>query len=232
MSRRGVVVVLAAVALLAGCTSTIAGHPTAAGPTGFPSSSGSTPSADPNGGAAAEPAPTGVVVGPSSAPVQVALYEDLGCPPCARFGSAFEPVLQAELATGKVAVHFYDVAFLDREFAGTRYSTRAANAALCAGQLGPSQFLAVHAALLAHQPAEGSAGHTDAELVAIAQRAGVSGPDFASCVTGRRYVGSVTSATRAATNVGVTGVPAMFVGASPVSPLTAANARAAIDRAR
>lgn len=223
--------VLTAAALLAGCTSTIAGHPTAAGPTGLLSASGATSGATPGGGAA-EPAPTGVVLGPPTAGAQVALYEDLGCPPCARFGAEFEPVLRAELATGKVAVHVYDVAFLDGEFAGTRYSTRAANAALCAGQLGPTQFLRVHAALLANQPAEGSAGRSDAELVALAQRAGVSGPDFASCVTGRRYAASVTSATRAATNLGVTAVPAMFVGSTPVSPLTAANARAAIDRAR
>ena len=147
----------------------------------------------------AEPAPTGVVVGPATAPAQVALYEDLGCPPCARFGSAFDPVLQAELATGKVAVHFYDVAILDPEFAGSKYSTRAANAALCAGQLGTAPFLTVHAALLARQPAEGATGHTDAELVAIARAAGVSDPGFARCVTGRRFVASVASATSAAT---------------------------------
>ena len=173
-----------------------------------------------------------MVVGPSSAPAQVALYEDLGCPPCARFGAAFDPVLQAELATGKVAVHFYDVAILDPEFAGSKYSTRAANAALCAGQLGTAPFLRLHAALLAQQPAEGTTGHSDAEIVAIARAAGVSDPGFTSCVTSRRFAASVGAATKAATNVGVTGVPAMFVGATPVSPLTAANARAAIDRAR
>ena len=55
-----------------------------------------------------------VVIGKSSAPHTIKLYEDFQCPICKEFEQATGQQIQAAIADGKVKVDYHMVAFLDR----------------------------------------------------------------------------------------------------------------------
>jgi hypothetical protein len=80
---------------------------------------------------------------------------------------------------------------LDRFSNSPGYSGRAANAALAAAEGG--KFVAYYASLYEAQPAEGSAGYTDAQLVALGQALGL-GPEFVDAVEHQRYVPAIQRA--------------------------------------
>ncbi len=70
-----------------------------------------------------------VVIGKSSAPDTIKMYEDFQCPICAGFEAATGPQVRAAIADGKVKVDYHMVAFLDPS-SSTNYSSRALNAAM------------------------------------------------------------------------------------------------------
>lgn len=154
---------------------------------------GSTPSA------AAADYPTkvqGVVVtAGNAAPVTVDVYEDFLCPICGRFESNYKSDMSKAIEAGKIQVKYHPVAILNKLSTPAGYSTRAANAALCAADAG--KFHAVHEKLFAEQPAENSAGLSNAELVAKGQEAGVGG-SFGQCVNAGKYNKQIDAATAAA----------------------------------
>jgi protein-disulfide isomerase len=226
---------VAALALVAGCTATVDGHPSIAGGTGAPV--GSSASGGPSSGAGSASAPAavpdltgGVHVGSGS--VHVEAWDDLACPPCAQLEKTFAPVIADELTQGDVAFTFHDVSFLDSQSLGAHYSSRAADAALCAAQVGPTQYLQAKQELLAHQAPEGQVGPTDGELVEQLSAAGVSSADVTACVTGDRFAAQVVRVTQAAESGGVTSVPRVAVNGTVLTSPTGASIRAAIDAAR
>jgi protein-disulfide isomerase len=158
----------------------------------------------PRGGDAA-----GIVVGRPDAKVTVDVYLDFLCPGCRQFEDTTGPTLDRFVAAGTVKIYYHPVAFLDRLSAGTRYSTRSAAAAACAADAGVfPQYLRV---LYAHQPTEGSPGHTDDELIALGRQAGATAPAFAECVRQKRYVGWVAGVTDRASKAGVDVTPTVLV---------------------
>jgi protein-disulfide isomerase len=136
-----------------------------------------------------------VVTAGKSAATEVDIYEDFLCPICGRFEAGSGGSVRAAISDGKVQVRYHPVAILNRATNPTGYSTRAANAAICAADAG--KYGDYHDKLFAEQPEENSAGLTDQELVAKGTDVGLSG-GFSTCVTGHKHNAAVDSATLAA----------------------------------
>ncbi len=124
---------------------------------------------------------SGAVVTAGTGKVVLDTYEDYLCPNCERFEQRDGAAIAAALNAGQITVRYHQIAILDAGTTPAGYSTRAANAALCAASAGI--FPAYHAKLYASQPAEGSAGLTDDQLVAFGTELAAKG-DFAACVKG------------------------------------------------
>jgi protein-disulfide isomerase len=136
----------------------------------------------------------GGVVTAGNGPIVVDVYEDFLCPVCERFEERYGEELTTALNEGRITVRYHSVAILDELTDPPGYSTRAANANLCATQAGI--FPAYHARLFDEQPAEGSAGLTDEQLIGFGTELGA---DIGACVTGAAYAADVAAATEAAT---------------------------------
>jgi protein-disulfide isomerase len=135
---------------------------------------------------------SGAVVTAGTGKVVLDAYEDYLCPNCERFEARDGSALTSELNAGKITIRYHQIAILDARTTPAGYSTRAANAALCAAAAGI--FPAYHAKLYASQPAEGSAGLTDDQLVAFGTELKAPG-DFATCVKGATNAKAVTAET-------------------------------------
>jgi protein-disulfide isomerase len=173
-----------------------------------------------------------IPIGAAAAPVRVEIYLDYMCPYCGRFERANGVELRRLVADGTVRVELHPLAFLDRASAGTRYSTRAANAVATVADRAPDRVLAFSEALYENQPAEGSAGLSNDEIALRAANAGVPGT-----VVGAFAVGTfepwVATTTTAAFDGGVTGTPTVKINGAvfkgdlyTVGPLTQAIAAA------
>jgi len=124
------------------------------------------------------------------------VYEDYICPSCERFEERYGDDITTALNEGRLTVRFHTIAILDEQSEPAGYSTRAANAALCAVPAGI--FPLFHEKLFEEQPAEGSAGLTDEQLIQFGTELGAQG-DFAACVRGGSHADAVATETAAAT---------------------------------
>jgi len=118
--------------------------------------------------------PVATVRDPESETIAIELYVDYFDP----LGKAFEEAngdqITKWIETGAASLEVHPLAILDRVSQGTKYSTRAANAAACVANFSPNQFYGFHTRLLAAQPDENSDGLTDKEMVALTIQAQVS----------------------------------------------------------
>ena len=138
---------------------------------------------------------SGAVVTAGTGKAVIDVYEDFLCPNCEIFEKAYGNEIVSALNEGKLTVRYHSIAILDSRSTPPGYSTRAANAALCAVPAGI--YPAYHQKLFANQPSEGSAGLTDAQLVQFGTELGAKG-DFAACVTGAKNAAAVTAETNKA----------------------------------
>ena len=111
--------------------------------------------------------PIATVRDPESEIIAVELYIDYFSPLGAAFEKANGSQLAALIETGAVTLEVHPLAILDRVSQGTKYSSRAANAAACVANFSPDQFYAFHTKLLTGQPEENSDGLSDKELIAL-----------------------------------------------------------------
>jgi protein-disulfide isomerase len=77
------------------------------------------------------------------------------------------------------------------------YSTRAANAAACVANYSPNQFFDFNRLMFdtSTQPAEGSTGLSDEEIIAVTEQANVErAGNVATCITDQRFAGWVLDA--------------------------------------
>lgn len=108
--------------------------------------------------------------------VVVDIYLDLGCPFCGQFEQLNHPALNELITNGGVSVVYHVIAFLDEQWAGSRYSTRAGNALAVVADQDPNHFDAFMSALYLNQPTEGTTGLSDEEIAELASQVGVE-PD-------------------------------------------------------
>ncbi|OUE32030.1 hypothetical protein BFL35_02130 [Clavibacter michiganensis] len=127
----------------------------------------------------------------------VDVYLDAMCPHCREFEQASMAGLLADAAAGRTEVRIHPIAILDRLSLDSRYSTRAAADIVDVAVHHPESVAPVVRALFEHQPAEGSSGPTDVELVALISdttKADLSGSPMQAA-----YRSWVTARTAAAT---------------------------------
>jgi protein-disulfide isomerase len=163
--------------------------------------------------AGSTPEGDGILIG--SGPVQVDAFIDFLCPYCRRFEQANESLLAQLVGDGQARLVYHPMNFLD-EASTTTYSTRAAAASGCAADQG--RFLQYVHELFAHQPPEGGAGLSNAELARLGRDAGMEADGFAACLAEGPYLEWPTYVTSRATDAGVTATPAVLVAGEPVRP--------------
>ncbi len=152
-----------------------------------------------------------VVVGDADAPVSMKFYEDPQCPICQQFEAAVGTQVQAAIAAGKVKVAYHVVSFLD-DASKNEYSSRAANALyVVADTAGPDVFAKYHSLLYENQPAEGTAGPDDDQLIAWAVEAGADEDAVRQPIEDNVFQQFVVNATDQMSKDGVNGTPGVFI---------------------
>ncbi len=128
----------------------------------------------------------------------IVVYLDYLCPICGTFETINGPQITEWVTAGNATVEFHPISILDRLSSGTKYATRAANAAACVANSDPNKFLDFNTAMFADQPAENTKGLSDAQLTSLVQGVGITSPAVASCITDQTYSGWVDAATQRA----------------------------------
>jgi len=172
---------------------------------------------------------TGLVVA-GSGPVTVEVYLDFMCPHCKEFETTVTPTLNQLVAANKITLIWHPVNILD-DSSTTKYSTRAGSSAGCAADAPGNKLQGYGEALFANQPAEGSAGLSDDQIIEIAGNAGINTPEFAQCVRGQKYADWVNQVTNSMFQRGYNATPTVLVNGKPVANPTAANVQAAVNAA-
>jgi protein-disulfide isomerase len=160
----------------------------------------------------------GVVFGKKAA-ATVDLYEDFGCPICKEFENQVSHKLDAQVRANLAQVRFHPISILDGNFT-TPYSTMAGNAALCVSDVSVDDFVAFHNLLYgSFQPAEGTAGPGNTELIALARRAVPKSKiaQVSNCITSQQYVPLLKKLTDNASKAGIHATPTVLVNGRSVS---------------
>lgn len=166
---------------------------------------------------AADDRPTPWPTSSSTKVADIRLYVDYQCPGCAAFEAENGEYLEGLVRSGAATLDIHPIAILDRFSQGSKYSTRAAAAAACVADLSPDSFFRANAALFADQPAESTAGLTNAQLASIVTGVeGVTRPDeIRACVTTQRFGSWVTASTKRALSQGAGGTDVAKISATP-----------------
>jgi protein-disulfide isomerase len=114
----------------------------------------------------------------------VDVFIDPMCPFCGQFDSANGDTLASMAADDSITLRLHPLTFLDSASGGTQYSSRASAALTCEAAVNPATTLDYLAALFADQPAEGTTGLTDGQLVALSTGA----DSIAECVRDGEYL--------------------------------------------
>jgi protein-disulfide isomerase/uncharacterized membrane protein YphA (DoxX/SURF4 family) len=156
----------------------------------------------------------GVVFGKAAA-ATVDIYEDFQCPNCRNLEQAIGTELEADVRANRAQARFHSIAILDSS-SNNNYSSRAANAALCASDISVDTFVKLHSYLFGPniQPAEGAGGRSDADLEAYGQKIGLTGADLTNydrCVAQNTHKALVEAMTEDASKKGIISTPTVLV---------------------
>ncbi|MFD1937724.1 MULTISPECIES: DsbA family protein [Nonomuraea] len=129
-----------------------------------------------------------------TAPV-IDIYEDFQCPACKQLEETSGTTFKNLAAEGKAKVVYHPLTIFPPQMNRgiTRgNSVRAGAAARCVTD--GKQWMAYHDKLFANQPDETVEGFKTAELVELGKEAGVTAPDFATCVTSQKHADAYVAA--------------------------------------
>jgi len=130
----------------------------------------------------------------------VVVYEDYLCPYCNQFETANMPQIKQWVEGGAATLEVHPFNLLDQSSAGSKYSTRSANAAACVANYQPKQFLNVNSAFFANQPSENTKGLTNDEIVSLVKKAGATNSNIPSCIRDGEFTSWVDAATNRVLN--------------------------------
>jgi len=120
-------------------------------------------------------------------------YIDFMCPVCNQFEQIYGEAISGLVEDGTITHNIHPISILDRASQGTEYSTRSANAMYCVAAADGTAAVPFMQAMFANQPAEGTAGLTNEQILEIAGGVGVTGIE--ACVNDGEYSGFVTAMT-------------------------------------
>lgn len=140
---------------------------------------------------------------------RVTIFQDFLCPACKQFEESLGSEIDRMIDDGVAVVDYRVVTFLDAQSLGTNYSSRAANAAYCVANEYPEHFYNYNKLLYSNQPAEGTEGLKNAELVALADSIGAENLD--SCIKDGTFRGFAKEANEDSLNEGIEGTPTIKV---------------------
>ena len=133
-----------------------------------------------------EPLPT--VRDEESDVIAIDVYVDYFCKVCGAFEKANGDQIAAWVESGVATVEIHPLAILDRVSQGTKYSTRAANAAACVANYSPDAYYAFHTALFDNRPEENTPGLTDEKLIELATKAKATRiSSISDCITDQKF---------------------------------------------
>jgi protein-disulfide isomerase len=175
----------------------------------------------------------GVVFGKAAA-ATVDVYEDFQCPNCRDFDAAVGATMDADVRANRAQVRYHPLAILDSS-SNNDYSSRAANAALCASDISVDAFVAYHNYLFRPdvQPQEGKGGRSDTQLGEYAQKAGLPQKKltaFDRCVQEQTHKALVEAITEDASKDGINATPTIKVNGKKIAATKAAY-QAAVAKA-
>jgi protein-disulfide isomerase len=141
------------------------------------------------------------VIDADSDVIHIQMFVDYFCPICGQFEKTNGDQLATWVESGAASLEIFPMAILDRSSLGSKYATRAANAAACVADNSPDQYYAFNTILFDNQPEEGTTGLTDAQLVSLTQEANVQNADaIETCITGQEFKNWVADARTRAQN--------------------------------
>ncbi len=184
---------------------------------------------------AATPANTvaeaGVRFGDPDAPVTVHVYEDFLRPASKSFEDTLGATLTGLVTEGAAVVEYRPVAIVDHASTDA-CSTRALNAAaVVTDTAGTDAFLAFHELLFTQQPAEGGAGLSDDQLIALAERASAAGEQVEAGIRDRAFEDRTRRVTDQASRDGLTGTPTVLADGEVLDARTPQGLRDAVPAA-
>ena len=149
----------------------------------------------------------------------VDIYEDFQCPICQQFEVPNSSQLKSWVNTGAATVEIHPLSFLDGRATPNEYSSRAGNAAICVAEYAPNSFFDYNALLFEKQPAEGTAGPSNDDLVADLAAVQITATDkLTSCIKNKQFgpwlldhTSKVLSSPIPGTNQTVDGTPYILV---------------------
>ena len=130
----------------------------------------------------------------------ITTYVDFTCPVCQSFEAANSAQIEQLVESGQATLEVHPIAILDRNFLGSRYSSRANNVGACVANYAPDNFYAVMQAMYTNQGTEQTTGLTNNQMVNIVHDAGLRNGDVDKCITGETFKSWVASATTRATS--------------------------------
>ncbi|MGY4856976.1 DUF4190 domain-containing protein [Cryobacterium sp. AP23] len=158
----------------------------------------------------------------------VDLYIDPMCPYCGQFEIANGDTLAALVDDDSITLRLHSLTFLDQASQGTAYSSRASAALTCEAAINPASTLDYLAALFVNQPAEGTSGLTDEELVALSTGA----DSIAECVSDGDYVAWSQQNTENAITGPIEGADIPSIQGTPTVLVDGSQYNGAIDDAQ
>jgi protein-disulfide isomerase len=137
-------------------------------------------------------------------PTTIDIWEDPQCPVFKYFEDANGEYIDSLIREKKATVRFHVLSFLGDE------SVRAANASFCAAN--EDRYLDFHKAIYRVQsPLENSGFWSNANLVSIGEKVGITSDTFTNCVSDGQKVDLVKAHYDSMAKYGVQGTPTVFI---------------------
>lgn len=142
-------------------------------------------------------------------PLDVTTYVDYMCPACGAFEQQYGTMLENYVGAGDVNLQVFPINFLDAQSNGAKYSTRAANLFSCVVEEQPDVAFKLHNRLLSAevQPAEGTTGLTNDQLLEQAEEAGAElTTELKQCVASNKFSSFIDGNWKQVSEIGVLGL--------------------------
>ncbi|WP_308464675.1 DsbA family protein [Rathayibacter soli] len=140
-------------------------------------------------------------------------FIDPMCPYCGEFEKANGRQLASMVNDSTITLRVHPLTFLDQSSQGTQYSSRASSSLVCVAASDPATTLVYLGLLYTNQPAEGSKGLRDDQLVTLAAKAGAN--DVSACISNGDYIPWVQKYNDKALNGGITGADITSIKGTP-----------------